>query len=922
MLKEWLVLVSIIAVFTVTNVFAGPVATCPLPADGRTGVPPEQTLTWTPGDFVGDYVEGKTADGHHVFLHTKKTYVDGAAVSYPLGTNFGHYRTQTASWQPTDPYPFGCDAPLDANTKYYWRVIEVNSVHPDSPWKSEVWSLTTIGPKAANPYPEDEGIGAPLNVILTWRPGTDVAYSPDGGHEIYFGTNLAAVTDANTSNPLGVYEGRYDANYYPVGPLDMLTTYYWRIDEANDASSTVKGDVWSFTAAGLTASDPGPADDSLVGELYESSVDVTLGWKAGAYAADVDGHDVFFGTNRSRVSTATGTGSNPFGIYRGRQTGTTYNLEDLPLDTTYYWRIDEVNEAHPNESWKGQVWFFSTDSGTAKNPSPGNGDEKVSAIADLSWTAGYGATLHDIYFGTADPPPFIKSQSGTTYDPGRLERDTTYYWKINEQTAAGTKTGQIWSFATAPGPVITVDQSITYQTIDGFGAHGAMNVWWSSGPFYDQQFLDLVIDDLGLTINRNEYYPKPDEPGQWPKQVPFLQAMKAKADASGEPLKFIAAYWTPPHWMKQPQTCCGGYLKPEYYDDFGDYSVQAIQDYNNIGIDLYALSLQNEPNFPEPYNSCVYNREQYRDMLKIAGPIIHAAWPDILLYGCEHMLWTQEWDGVSYEQAIIDDTAAFQQMGIWAVHGYGNDGQTPDPGSAEAGAWTYGKNRFWPTGKHFWMTETSGYHDTWADSRQLAQSIYAALKYGHASAWVWWQLSESGLSEYVLMNLGTPSKRYYISKHYYRYIRPEAVMVEGISDDPNILAVAFKHNTQSTATLVLINTSGLAKTIHLDIDGDILPAKYTQYRTTSSENCVTVGTVEHNGSFVMPASSVVTLYGTDLCPACDLDGDNDINFIDFATLGKQWRDVPDSPSADIAPAGGDGIVDIEDLEAIADCWLQ
>ncbi len=422
----------------------------------------------------------------------------------------------------------------------------------------------------------------------------------------------------------------------------------------------------------------------------------------------------------------------------------------------------------------------------------------------------------------------------------------------------------------AYGANVAVEQSIEYQTIDGFGAHGSMDVWWSGGPFYNDAFLNLIVDDLGLTINRNEYYPKPNEPGQWPKQIGWLQALKAKADASGEPIKFIAAYWTPPYWMKNPPVCCAqgndAYVLPEYYDDLGTYSVQTIQDYKDIGIDLYGLSLQNECNFPEPYNSCVYfhnsTTNQYRDMLKVAGPIIHATWPNVKLYGVEHMLWPQQWDSTSYEYDIINDPCANVQMGIWAVHGYGNDGMTPVPGAQEVVQWTAAWNRFGSTGRRLWMTETSGYAETWADSRQLAESIYAALRYGNISAWVWWQLGSSGEpNPFELTSAGQPTKRYYISKHYYRYVRPGAMRVSCSSNDPNVLVTAYKHLTKNTLTLVLINTADAARTINLSNSGYLVPDTLTIYRTTASENCVNVGTVVPNGSFSMPASSVVTLFG-------------------------------------------------------------
>ena len=73
----------------------------------------------------------------------------------------------------------------------------------------------------------------------------------------------------------------------------------------------------------------------------------------------------------------------------------------------------------------------------------------------------------------------------------------------------------------------------------------------------------------------------------------------------------------------------------------------------------------------------------------------------------------------------------------------------------------------------------------------------------------------------------------------------------------------------------------------------------------------------------MPASSVVTLYGADLCPDCDHVDDGIINFSDFAKMGGQWGGVPTPPPyVDVAPAGGDNVIDILELQAMADCWMK
>ncbi len=368
-------------------------------------------------------------------------------------------------------------------------------------------------------------------------------------------------------------------------------------------------------------------------------------------------------------------------------------------------------------------------------------------------------------------------------------------------------------------------------------------------------------EDVTATLLTNEYYPPDDNQCTFSKQTPYLQAMKQKAAASGEPLKFIATFWTPPAAFKDNNSLKGGgRARPDRYADLGKYAVSAIAAYKNIGIDLYALSLQNEPNFKEPYNSCVYDTTQYRDLLKVAGPLIKETFPDTKLFGAEHMVWALEWPDISYEGAIIKDPDAVKQMDIWACHGYGNDGKTPSAQSKESHQWAAGCKNLAGTGKPLWMTETSGYKENWKDAMQLAQAIYAALKYGKISAWVWWQMSEKGLGQYVLMDLGKPGKRYYVSKNYYRYIRPGAVMVDVAVGDESILVTGFTHAAKKTLTLVVINTNEQPKNIALAGDG--LPSNFTLYRTSSSEDCTNAGTISNSDSITLPARSVTTFCGS------------------------------------------------------------
>jgi len=200
------------------------------------------------------------------------------------------------------------------------------------------------------------------------------------------------------------------------------------------------------------ASNPDPADGALYGDTW-----VSLNWRAGDFAVS---HDVYFGENFDDVNDATRDSE----VYRGNQNlDVTYFIagffgypypDGLVSGATYYWRIDEVNDADPNSPWKGRVWSFTIPPKKAYEPVPGNGSKFIdSENLTLTWTPGFGAMLHTVYFGddydTIANAAGGTSQGSTTFNPGPLETEKTYYWRVDEFEAGGTHKGDVWSFTTA-----------------------------------------------------------------------------------------------------------------------------------------------------------------------------------------------------------------------------------------------------------------------------------------------------------------------------------------------------------------------------------------------------------------------------------------------------------------------------------------
>lgn len=292
--------------------------------------------------------------------------------------------------------------------------------------------------QASNPTPPDGAIGV-TSTTLTWQAGATAIW-----HDLYFGMNADPPLVERLSEE--VYE--HQAGFEPGAK------YYWRVDEVEpDGKIVSEGQLWSFTAARPApqkVTDPSPADGSHV-----TSTTVLLSWST---AQDAATYDVYFGSGRSAV--AGGAAS----VHRGRYSATTFNPGPLARGTTYHWRVDAIGI--DGVKTEGDVWDFTTVPGKASHPNPNNSAEVGPTGTVLSWTAGPGAAAHAVYF--SDSPATLGSSSTyrgklttTTYEPGALDIDTTYYWRIDELGPAETRTvGDTWNFrvvgqlkAQEPSPV-------------------------------------------------------------------------------------------------------------------------------------------------------------------------------------------------------------------------------------------------------------------------------------------------------------------------------------------------------------------------------------------------------------------------------------------------------------------------------------
>jgi hypothetical protein len=245
------------------------------------------------------------------------------------------------------------------------------------------------------------------------------------------------------------------------------------------------GNMYGVAAKGpqLKARDPDPPDGN------QNVVTPLRQWTAGETAKF---HDVYLGT-----SPTLGTAD-----FKGRYSVAMYWHDSFVPGTTYYWRVDEV-EADGVTVHTGDLWSFRAATLIAYSPSPPDGAKYVSIDADLSWTPGITGITHDVYFGP-NQADVANGTGGTskgnqpakTYEPGTLQKDTVYYWRIDEVEVDKTTKhkGTVWSFKTAPNIPITdpnllcwwkFDEGVGTTAVDwsGHDHHGTLegNPQWVDG---------------------------------------------------------------------------------------------------------------------------------------------------------------------------------------------------------------------------------------------------------------------------------------------------------------------------------------------------------------------------------------------------------------------------------------------------------
>jgi glucuronoarabinoxylan endo-1,4-beta-xylanase len=392
---------------------------------------------------------------------------------------------------------------------------------------------------------------------------------------------------------------------------------------------------------------------------------------------------------------------------------------------------------------------------------------------------------------------------------------------------------------------IEVDATRTFQTIDGFGASNA----WINGRITAELAAVFWKDDtldghIGLSLLRTRI----DPDGFTNADAGSMQnAIQVNPD-----ILIWGSSWTPPPRFKDNNALTGGHFNSDSasMQGFADHLVKYVQDAKKkTGIDLYAVSCQNEPDsVVETVEGCSWTGEQFRAFLKnYWGPACEKAG-----ISAKRMIGESVKNDLAVTDPSLSDTAAANYADIIGTHLYVG-GPSPYP-LAES------------LHKRYWVTEMSGLHgvDTSiADGVRWAANIHDCLVRCNMNAYhYWWLVNKNDGDDEGLCNSdGTPTPRMYALGNFSKFIRPGFVRVAA-TDSPaaGVKASAFYGRSLNRLVIVAIN-GGAQMNFDITIPAISEGREAVPWLTDSThrlERQLPVPLANKGFSYIMPSRSVAT----------------------------------------------------------------
>jgi glucuronoarabinoxylan endo-1,4-beta-xylanase len=421
--------------------------------------------------------------------------------------------------------------------------------------------------------------------------------------------------------------------------------------------------------------------------------------------------------------------------------------------------------------------------------------------------------------------------------------------------------------------VSVVDWNNVHQRIDGFGASSAYNVngTWSAAEAdllfstnNNISYQSGTYNGIGLSLLRNHIVPAGSSSAS---DTPTTAETSNMQLAQARGARVWSATWSPAagfksiHDIYDTNTATGGGINGGSFLG-GDATNQAyasqIANYvanmkNTYGVNLYAISIQNEPDANvTSYDACQWTNTYIHDFVtNLFNALAAKGVGSTKIILPESQNW-QDYHNLAGPAMTDPNVAA--DVSIIADHNY--DGAN-GPGSLV-------KNNY---GKALWETEVSqlgGETSTIANGVYYAQRVYLFLTQAQANAWHYWWIVPSGSETGLMTQSAGTTKRMFTIGQYSRFVRPNNYRIDANSSQPSVLVSAYKDTNSAGFAIVAVNTSAstdVSQTFNLT---NFTAAAVTPWITSASLSLAPqtpVNLTNSSFTYTVPAMSVVTFVG-------------------------------------------------------------
>ena len=294
-----------------------------------------------------------------------------------------------------------------------------------------------------------------------------------------------------------------------------------------------------------------------------------------------------------------------------------------------------------------------------------------------------------------------------------------------------------------------------------------------------------------------------------------IPLIKKAIETAGGKLLLYASPWSPPAYMKDNNTMLkGGKLLPEYYQSWANYFTKFVKTYENDGMPIWGVTLQNEPMATQKWESCIYTAEEERDFLKnFLGPTMEREG----LGDKKIVVWDHNRDLISHRANTIfsDPEAAKYAWGI-GFHWYETwAGGDPMFENVENVHESFPDKQILFTEGCAESFSSDGYQ-RWKNGERYGKSMINDFNNGTVG-WTDWNilLDETGGPNHVQNFCFAPihantktneiiyTPSYYYIGHFSKFIRPDAKRISTACSRSHLLSTSFVNDNNQVVTVVM-----------------------------------------------------------------------------------------------------------------------